>query len=69
MTEKEKSMKIEVEIVESIREETPGCGHVCHLNNAGCSLPSRQTLQTVIDYLHMEATIGVGTLCPGRNIE
>ena len=44
--------------VERIRAETPGCGEVVHLNNAGAALPPRSVLTACIDYLEAEARIG-----------
>ncbi len=41
-----------------LRADTPGCDHVLHLNNAGASLTTRQSLQTVLDHLQYEAQIG-----------
>lgn len=44
--------------IAALRERTPGTAHVAHFNNAGCSLPSTGVLDTVVSYLHQEATIG-----------
>lgn len=44
--------------VAALRAETPGCAHRVHLNNAGAALPTRRTLDTVVDHLHLEAEIG-----------
>ncbi|NQW52734.1 MAG: aminotransferase class V-fold PLP-dependent enzyme [Rhodospirillales bacterium] len=41
-----------------LRDETPGCAHVLHLNAAGSSLPSRRTLDATLDHLRLEAEIG-----------
>jgi selenocysteine lyase/cysteine desulfurase len=41
-----------------LRAETPGCGHVLHLNAAGSSLPSRRTLGATLGHLQLEAEIG-----------
>jgi cysteine desulfurase / selenocysteine lyase len=40
------------------RDETPGCRHVLHLNNAGSSLPPRPVLDAQIDWLRQEAVTG-----------
>lgn len=40
------------------REETPGCANVIHFNNAGASLAPRPVLDTVVEHLKLEATIG-----------
>ncbi len=44
--------------VEALRAETPGCTERIHLNNAGAALPTRRTLDAVIDHLELEARIG-----------
>ena len=44
--------------VEQLRADTPACAHLVHLNNAGASLPPHIVLQTMQDYLTLEATIG-----------
>src|SRR6478752_3074569 len=41
-----------------VRTDTPGVGHVVHLNNAGAALPPRQVLDAVVGYLEREAEIG-----------
>jgi len=40
------------------RSRTPGCGSGHHLNAAGAALPTTATLETVIDYLRVEAFTG-----------
>lgn len=44
--------------LERVRRETIIAPGVVHLNNAGCALPPRQVLQTRVDTLTLEATIG-----------
>lgn len=44
--------------VDKVRAETPGVGHVTHLNNAGASLPPAIVLDAVVDYLRIEAMTG-----------
>lgn len=44
--------------VEALRQETEGCGHRIHLNNAGASLMPRSVVRTVTDHLHLEERIG-----------
>lgn len=41
-----------------LRADTPGCGLVNHLNNAGASLPPRPVLAAVVEYLEEEAVVG-----------
>lgn len=41
-----------------VRSQTPGIHHVTHLNNAGASLPPQVVVDTVIDHLRLEASIG-----------
>ncbi len=44
--------------VARLRNETPGCGQVNHLNNAGAALPPRPVVSAVVDYLEEEAVVG-----------
>ncbi len=44
--------------IEMVRDDTPGCGEVVHLNNAGAALPPRPVLSATIDYLEAEARLG-----------
>jgi cysteine desulfurase / selenocysteine lyase len=40
------------------RAETPGVGHVVHLNNSGAGLMPAPVLDAVMQHLHLEATVG-----------
>lgn len=44
--------------VAKARADTPGVETVAHLNNAGASLPPRPVVDTMIEHLRLEATIG-----------
>ncbi len=44
--------------VDRARRETPGVGHVAHLNNAGSALPPAPVLDAVIEHLRLEANRG-----------
>ena len=44
--------------IDAVRADTPGCGEVIHLNNAGAALPPRAVLTATIDYLEAEARTG-----------
>jgi selenocysteine lyase/cysteine desulfurase len=44
--------------IDAVRADTPGCGEVIHLNNAGAALPPSAVLTASIDYLEAEARYG-----------
>jgi cysteine desulfurase / selenocysteine lyase len=44
--------------VRRARNETPGCQHVVHFNNAGAALMPRPVLEATIAHLQLEAQIG-----------
>ena len=44
--------------ITTLRDATPGTHNVVHLNNAGCSLPTKRTLDAVLGYLNDEANYG-----------
>lgn len=44
--------------IERARQETPGCTHVLHFNNAGASLMPQPVLDATIAHLQLEALIG-----------
>lgn len=53
-------MELSEDQVEALRAQTPGVASrdQIHFNNAGCSLPSEDTIKAVINYLNMEAIKG-----------
>jgi selenocysteine lyase/cysteine desulfurase len=44
--------------IKKFRDETRGCSHVNHLNNAGASLMPDIVTRTIIDHLELETTVG-----------
>lgn len=44
--------------IEKLRADTPGTQAVIHFNNAGCSLPIKDTIDIITEYLQLEATLG-----------
>ena len=46
------------EEVKRFRDETQGCAHVVHLNNAGAGLMPDIVTKSIIDHVHLEAQIG-----------
>ena len=44
--------------IDLLREETPGCQHCLHFNNAGASLPPVQVTRAMQDYLNQESLTG-----------
>lgn len=44
--------------VARVRDDTPGCHEVVHLNNAGAALMPRQVLEATVGHLKLEAMIG-----------
>lgn len=44
--------------IQQIRQETPACLNKIHLNNAGASLQPQVVVQSVLDYLQLEAETG-----------
>jgi cysteine desulfurase / selenocysteine lyase len=44
--------------VERVRQDTPGCGSLIHLNNAGSSLMARPVTEAVIGHLRLEERAG-----------
>ncbi|MEV5574873.1 aminotransferase class V-fold PLP-dependent enzyme [Spirillospora sp. NPDC052269] len=44
--------------VAKVRNETPGCARVAHLNNAGAALPPRPVMDAVAGHLELEAMTG-----------
>jgi cysteine desulfurase / selenocysteine lyase len=44
--------------LERLREDTPACARLTHLNNAGASLPPRPVTEAVVGQLRLEESIG-----------
>jgi cysteine desulfurase/selenocysteine lyase len=44
--------------IEKLRADTPGTQAIIHFNNAGCSLPVKETIDIITEYLQLEATLG-----------
>lgn len=44
--------------IEAARQDTAGCADYIHLNNAGSSLPPRKIVDTVVDHLRLEESVG-----------
>ncbi len=44
--------------LQRLRQDTPGCAHVLHFNNAGSSLMPRPVLDATVAHLQLEARIG-----------
>lgn len=53
--------------IASLRELTPGCGMLNHLNHAGASLVSETTLQTTLEYQTQESVVGAYELAADRH--
>ncbi|GAC1654833.1 MAG: aminotransferase class V-fold PLP-dependent enzyme [Ktedonobacteraceae bacterium] len=44
--------------LQHVRQDTPGCAHVLHFNNAGSSLMPEPVLDAIVSHLQLEARIG-----------
>ncbi len=44
--------------LDALRDDTPGCANLVHLNNAGSSLMPRPVLMAIEQYLHLETRVG-----------
>jgi selenocysteine lyase/cysteine desulfurase len=42
----------------ALRNDTPGCANVIHLNNAGASLMPEPVRQSIVEHINLEAAIG-----------
>lgn len=49
---------ISAEQLAQLRAETPGLAHSTHLLACGSALPAQPVLDTVIDFLRLEAQMG-----------
>lgn len=45
-------------LVGQLREQTPGCQHLLHFNNAGCSLAPQSVMDSVLAHLQLEQQLG-----------
>ena len=43
--------------IEQLRADTPGTQAVIHFNNAGCSLPTKDSIDIITEYLQLEACL------------
>src|SRR5450432_3053954 len=46
------------EEITRLREDTPGCSQVIHLNNAGASLMPQPVIRAIQDHIELEGNIG-----------
>ena len=44
--------------IDQLRAATPGVKNVLHFNNAGCSLPIKEVVDIITEYLQLEAMVG-----------
>ena len=44
--------------IKQIRQDTPACNKINHLNNAGASLMPSSVAEAIIDHIELEAEIG-----------
>ncbi len=44
--------------IEKLRQDTPGCNHVLHFNNAGAALSPLPVIDAIKEHLNLEANIG-----------
>ncbi len=51
-------MRAEPLEIERLRDQTPGCRHCIHLNNAGAGLMPEPVLEAITEHLNLEARIG-----------
>jgi cysteine desulfurase / selenocysteine lyase len=57
MTEPALDLDLDLDL-DRLRQDTAACQQVVHLNHAGSSPSPRPVVETVVDHLHREATIG-----------
>ncbi len=51
-------MQLSDQAVQRLRQETPGCSHVLHFNNAGAALMSQPVIDATIGHIQREARMG-----------
>lgn len=44
--------------IDQLRAATPGVQNILHFNNAGCSLPIKEVIDVITEYLQLEAMMG-----------
>jgi selenocysteine lyase/cysteine desulfurase len=50
--------QLSTEEIRQLRENTPGCSHVMHLNSAGSSLMPKPVIDAIIEHTKLEGNIG-----------
>ncbi len=50
-------MMFTLETIARARQDTPGCAHVLHFDNAGSALPPKMVMDAVVDHLRLEERV------------